>query len=50
MSMHRRATIALATRVCATVASDPQQLAAIQRQETRKWGEVICRAGIHPET
>lgn len=32
------------------VASDPEQLAAIQREETRKWGEVIRRAGIRPET
>lgn len=32
------------------VASDPGQLAAIQREKTRRWGEVICRAGIRPET
>ncbi len=32
------------------VASDPERPAAIQREETRKWGEVIRRAGIRPET
>lgn len=32
------------------VASDPGQLATIQREETRRWGEVIRRAGIRPET
>lgn len=31
------------------VASDPATLAAIQREETAKWGEVIRRAGIRPE-
>lgn len=28
----------------------PAELAAIQREEARKWGEVIRRAGIRPET
>jgi tripartite-type tricarboxylate transporter receptor subunit TctC len=32
------------------VASDAATLAAIQRAETEKWGEVIRRAGIKPES
>jgi len=31
-------------------ATGPEELAAIQRDEARKWGEVIRRAGIRPET